>query len=86
MSKTEKTIKKVNAKDKKIDVVVDTPKVDVEIHVTEEKKEFKLDTEKLDVNVVKTEEGTSVTVDSKNPLLKIAGKLLSKVLVKKLNK
>jgi hypothetical protein len=48
--------------------------------------DIKLDTEKLDVNVVKTEEGTSVTVDSKNPLLKIAGKLLSKVLVKKLNK
>jgi hypothetical protein len=86
MSKTEKTIKKVNTKDKKIDVVVDTPKVDVEIHVTEEKKEFKLDTEKLDVNVVKTEEGTSVTVNTKTPLLKVAGKLISKIFVKKFNK
>jgi hypothetical protein len=48
--------------------------------------DINLDTEKIDVNVVKTEEGTTVTVDAKNPLLRIAGKLLSKVLVKKLNK
>lgn len=76
----------VKKEGKKVNVVVDTPKVDVEVNADGEKKEFKLDSEKLDVNVVKTEEGTSVTVDAKNPLLKIAGKLLSKVLVKKLNK
>jgi hypothetical protein len=76
----------VKKEGKKVNVKVDTPKVDVEVHTDGEKKEFKLDTEKLDVNVVKTEEGTSVTVDSKNPLLKIAGKLLSKVWVRKFKK
>jgi len=60
--------------------------IDVTVKKEGDNIDIKLDTEKLDVNVVKTEEGTSVTVDSKNPLLKIAGKLLSKVLVKKLNK
>ena len=60
--------------------------IDVTVKKEGDNIDIKVDTEKLDVNVVKTEEGTSVTVDSKNPLLKIAGKLLSKVLVKKLNK
>lgn len=60
--------------------------IDVTVKKEGDNIDIKLDTEKLDVNVVKTEEGTSVTVDAKNPLLKIAGKLLSKVLVKKLNK
>jgi hypothetical protein len=60
--------------------------IDVTVKKEGDNIDIKVDTEKLDVNVVKTEEGTSVTVDSKNPLLKIAGKFLSKVLVKKLNK
>jgi hypothetical protein len=64
----------------------DTKKVDVEINTDGKKKEFKLDSEKLDVNVVKTEEGTSVTVSAKNPLLKAASALISKILVKKLKK
>lgn len=76
----------VKKEGKKVNVKVDTPKVDVEVHTDGEKKEFKLDTEKLDVNVVKTEEGTSVTVNTKTPLLKVAGKLISKIFVKKFNK
>lgn len=76
----------VKKEGKKVNVKVDTPKVDVEVHTDGEKKEFKLDTEKLDVNVVKTEEGTTVTVDAQNPLLKIAGNLISKVWLKKFKK
>ena len=81
-----KTKASVKTTSETLDVTVDTKKVDVEIHTDGEKKEFKLDSEKLDVNVVKTNEGTSVTIESKNPLLKAAGKLISKIFVKKFNK
>jgi hypothetical protein len=84
--KTKKVKAKVKKEGKKLEAVLDTPKVDVVLSSNEDKKEFKLDSEKLDVNVVKTEEGTTVTVDAQNPLLKIAGNLISKVWLKKFKK
>ena len=73
-------------KDKKVDIEIDTPKVDVDLHITEETKEFKLDSEKLDVQVVKTKEGTTVVVESENKFFQKAGTWLSKFWVKKFNK
>ena len=60
--------------------------IDVTVKKEGDNIDIKVDTEKLDVNVVKTEEGTSVTVDSQNPLLKIAGNILSKVWLRKFKK
>ena len=61
--KVKKTRVSVKKKDKKLDVVVDTPNTDVEVHTTEEEKKFVLDSRKLDVEVTKTNEGSERTVD-----------------------
>ena len=84
--KTKKVKVKAKKEGKKVNVVVDTPKVDAELHIDETKKEFKYDGQKLDVNVTKTEEGTTVTVDAQNSILKKIGNWLAKFYIKKFNK
>jgi len=84
--KTKKVKVKAKKEGKKVNVVVDTPKVDAELHIDETKKEFKYDGQKLDVNVIKTEIGTTVTVDAQNSILKKVGNWLAKFYTKKFNK
>jgi hypothetical protein len=84
--KTKKVKVKAKKEGKNVNVVVDTPKVDAELHIDETKKEFKYDGQKLDVNVIKTEEGTTVTVDAQNSILKKIGNWLAKFYIKKFNK
>ena len=84
--KTKKVRVKAKKEGKKVNVVVDTPKVDAELHIDETKKEFKYDGQKLDVNVTKTETGTTVTVDAQNSILKKVGNWLAKFYTKKFNK
>ena len=84
--KTKKVKAKAKKEGKKVDVVVDTPKVDVEIHSDENVKEFKLDGEKLDVTVTKTKDKTTVDVKAENSKLKKAGQWLAKFWVKKFDK
>ena len=83
---TKKVRVKAKKEGKKVNVVVDTPKVDAELHIDETKKEFKYDGQKLDVNVTKTETGTTVTVDAQNSILKKVGNWLAKFYTKKFNK
>ena len=45
--KTKKVRVKAKKEGKKVNVVVDTPKVDAELHIDETKKEFKYDGQKL---------------------------------------
>jgi hypothetical protein len=84
--KVKKTKVSVKKKDKKLDVVVDTPKVNVVLSSDEERKEFKYDGEKLDVTVTKTKEGTEVIVDAKNNVLKRWGTFMANVMKRKFNK
>ena len=84
--KTKKVKVKAKKEGKNVNVVVDTPKVDAELHIDGTKKEFKYDGQKLDVNVIKTEEGTTVTVDAQNSILKKIGNWLAKFYIKKFNK
>lgn len=84
--KVKKTRVSVKKKDKKVDVVVDTPKVDVEVHATEEEKTFVLDSRKLDVEVTKTNEGTVVKVEAQTPVLKKVGKWVAHMMSKKFNR
>lgn len=84
--KTKKVKVKAKKEGKKVNVLVDTPKVDAELHIDETKKEFKYDGQKLDVNVTKTETGTTVTVDAQNSILKKVGNWLAKFYTKKFNK
>lgn len=83
VKKTKVTVKK---KDKKVDVVIDTPKVDVEVHADEKKKTFVLDSRKLDVEVTKTAEGTTVKVEAQTPVLKRVGAWVAHMMSKKFNK
>ena len=84
--KVKKTKVSVKKKDKKLDVVVDTPNTDVELHTSEEEKKFVLDSKKLDVEVTKTNEGTTIKVEAQNPLLKRIGKWVAHMMSKKLNR
>ena len=84
--KVKKTKVSVKKKDKKLDVVVDTPKVNVVLSSDEERKEFKYDGEKLDVTVTKTGEGTEVIIDAKNNILKRWGTFMANVMKRKFNK
>lgn len=84
--KVKKTKVSVKKKDKKLDVVVDTPKVNVVLSSDEERKEFKYDGEKLDVTVTKTGEGTEVIIDAKNNVLKRWGTFMANVMKRKFNK
>jgi|688.fasta_scaffold30048_10 hypothetical protein len=84
--KVKKTRVSVKKKDKNLDVVVDTPKVDVTVHADEEEKKFVLDSRKLDVEVTKTAEGTTVKVEAQTPLLKRAGLWVAHMMSKKFNK
>ena len=84
--KVKKTRVSVKKKDKKLDVVVDTPNTDVEVHTTEEEKKFVLDSRKLDVEVTKTDEGTTVKVEAQTPVLKRVGKWVAHMMSKKFNR
>ena len=84
--KVKKTKVSVKKKDKKLDFVVDTPKVNVVLSSDEERKEFKYDGEKLDVTVTKTGEGTEVIIDAKNNILKRWGTFMANVMKRKFNK
>ena len=70
----------------KVDVTVDTDKVDVEVHKTSEEKHFKLDGRKLDVEVKKTAEGTQVNVESENNFLRKVGKYIGNIIAKRFKK
>ena len=84
--KVKKTRVSVKKKDKKLDVVVDTPNTDVEVHANEEEKKFVLDSKKLDVEVTKTNEGTAVKVEAQTPVLKRVGKWVAHMMSKKFNR
>lgn len=84
--KVKKTRVSVKKKDKNLDVVVDTPNTDVEVHTTEEEKKFVLDSRKLDVEVTKTNEGTTVKVEAQTPVLKRVGKWVAHMMSKKFNR
>jgi len=83
---TKKVKVKAKKQGKKVNVVVDTPKVDAELHIDETRKEFKYDGEKLDVTVIKTEEGTEVVVDAKNNVLRRWGTFMANIMKRKFNK
>jgi hypothetical protein len=74
-------------KEKQVKVAVDTPNVDVTFNKEDDNnKEFVLDTKKLDVTVKKEEGVTTVEVKSDNGLLRQVGKILSKVILRRVNK
>ena len=86
MAKKVKAPVEINAEVKKLDVVLDTPNTDVEVHTTEEEKKFVLDSRKLDVEVTKTNEGTTVKVEAQTPVLKRVGKWVAHMMSKKFNR
>ena len=71
---------------KKIDVIIETNKAEVEYHKDGTNQEFNYDGKKLDIHVKKDEEGTKVEVESENGLLKVIGKLATKFIVKRFKK
>jgi hypothetical protein len=74
-------------KEKQVKVAVDTPNVDVTFNKEDDNnKEFVLDTKNLDVTVKKEEGVTTVEVKSDNGLLRQVGKILSKVILRRVNK
>lgn len=84
--KTKKVRVKAVKKDKVVDVIVDTPNVDVTVHADEKEKKFVLDSRKLDVEVIKTAEGTTVKVEAQTPVLKRVGAWVAHMMSKKFNK
>jgi hypothetical protein len=84
--KVKKTRVSIKKKDKKLDVVVDTPKVDVTVKADEEEKKFVLDSRKLDVEVTKTDKGTTVKVEAETPVLQRVGKWVAHMMSKKFNR
>ena len=84
--KTKKVRVKAVKKDKVVDVIVDTPNVDVTVHADEKEKKFVLDSRKLDVEVIKTAEGTTVKVEAQTPILKRVGAWVAHMMSKKFNK
>ena len=84
--KTKKVRVKAVKKDKVVDVIVDTPNVDVTVHADEKENKFVLDSRKLDVEVIKTDEGTTVKVEAQTPVLKKVGLWVAHMMSKKFNK
>ena len=84
--KTKKVRVKAVKKDKVVDVIVDTPNVDVTVHADEKEKKFVLDSRKLDVEVIKTAEGTTVKVEAQTQVLKRVGAWVAHMMSKKFNK
>jgi hypothetical protein len=69
----------VTRKDGKLDIKIDTPKVDVDIHREKGNNSFKIDSEKVDVEV--TKDDVKLDVNDQNNLL---GKILKWIFRKRL--
>jgi carbon monoxide dehydrogenase subunit G len=69
-----------------LNVVVDTKKIDVEVHADTNNKSVKVDTKNLDITVEKTAEGTTINVDAKSKVVKKTGLWIAHMISKKLNK
>ena len=71
---------------KKVDVIIETNKAEIEYHKDGTNHDLKYDGKKVDVHITKDETGTKVEVQSENGFLKAVAKLASKFIVKRFNK
>lgn len=71
---------------KKVDVIIETNKAEVEYHKDGTNQEFIYDGKKVDVHVKKDEQGTQVEVQSENGILKSIATLATKFIVKRFKK
>ncbi len=69
--------------DEKLEVTYDGKVRDFELHKDAKSKNIKYDGKKLDVEINKTLEKTEVKVEAETGILKFIGKLLAKVLLRK---
>jgi hypothetical protein len=71
---------------RKVDLIIETNKAEVEYHKDGTNHDLKYDGKKVDVRISKDETGTKVEVESENGFLKAVAKLASKFIVKRFNK
>lgn len=71
---------------RKVDLIIETNKAEVEYHKDGINHDLKYDGKKVDVHIQKDETGTKVEVESDNGFLKAVAKLASKFIVKRFNK
>lgn len=71
---------------RKVDLIIETNKAEVEYHKDGINHDLKYDGKKVDVHIKKDETGTKVEVESDNSFLKAVAKLASKFIVKRFNK
>lgn len=71
---------------RKVDLIIETNKAEVEYHKDGTNHDLKYDGKKVDVHISKDETGTKVEVQSENKFLKAIATLASKFIVKRFNK
>ena len=71
---------------RKVDLIIETNKAEVEYHKDGINHDLKYDGKKVDVHIKKDETGTKIEVESDNGFLKAVAKLASKFIVKRFNK
>jgi hypothetical protein len=71
---------------KKVDLIIETNKAEIEYHKDGTNHDLKYDGKKVDVHITKDETGTKVEVESENGFLKAVAKLASKFIVNRFNK
>lgn len=69
---------------KNLKVDVDTKNVDVHVERKDGDTQVKVDTKNMDIEVSKTTENVEVKVDAQGGLLKMVGKLIAKVITKRI--
>ena len=69
---------------KNLNVNIDTENIDVNIERKDGELKVNYDSKNLDVTVEKTAEGSEVKVEANGGFFKLAGKILSKVLLRRI--
>lgn len=75
---------KIEKSDEKLDVTYDGKIRDFELHKDADSRNIKYDGKKLDVEINKEEDKTEVKIEAQTGVLKFIGKLVSKILLRKL--
>ena len=71
---------------KKVDLIIETNKAEIEYHKDGTNHDLKYDGKKVDVHISKDETGTKVEVQSENKFLKAIATFASKFIVKRFKK
>jgi len=71
---------------KKVDLIIETNKAEIEYHKDGTNHNLKYDGKKVDVHITKDDQGTKVEVQSENKFLKAIATLASKFIVKRFKK